>query len=105
MFEPERDQPLGKAQRDQPLRRSARDLQHFCDLVLGVAGDEIEPAGARGFVETRFFVVRRGHRILPPVPAGNFDMRAKIDRHPVAGRGEVDHGTSRKKIICSQKEQ
>ena len=65
MFEPEGDQPLGKAQRDQPLGRGARDLQHLGDLVLGVTGDEIEPAGARGFVETRFFAVGRGHRPHP----------------------------------------
>ena len=57
MFEPEGDQPLGEAQRDQPLRRGARDLQHLCDLVLGVAGNEIEPAGPRGIVEPRFFVL------------------------------------------------
>ena len=67
MFEPERDQTLGEAQRDQALRRGARDLEHLGDLVLGVTGDEIEPAGARGFVEARFFVLRRGHQTVPVV--------------------------------------
>ncbi len=51
MLEPERDQPLGKAQRHQPLRRGARHLQHPGDLVLGMAGDEVQPAGASGIVE------------------------------------------------------
>jgi len=60
MFEPEGDETLGKAERDQPLRRGARDLEHLRDLVLGVAGDEIEPAGPRGVVESRF-VVLGGH--------------------------------------------
>jgi hypothetical protein len=40
---------------------SARNLQHLGDLVLGMTGDEIEPAGAGGFVEAQFFAVRPGH--------------------------------------------
>jgi len=45
-----------EAQRDQALCGGARNLQHLGDLVLGVTGNEVEPAGTRGFVQARFLV-------------------------------------------------
>ena len=51
MFEPEGDQALGETQRDKTLGLGTRDLQHPGDFVLGVTGDEIQPAGTRGFVQ------------------------------------------------------
>ena len=67
MFETEGDEPLGEAQRDQPLRGGARDLEHLGDLVLGVTGNEIEPAGTRGVVEPGLFVLG-GHGGLCVLP-------------------------------------
>ena len=52
MLEAKGDQALGKAQRNETLRRGARNLQHPGDFILGVTGNEIEPAGPRGFVQT-----------------------------------------------------
>ncbi len=92
MFEPEGDQPLGEAERDQPLRRGARHLQHLRDLVLGVAGNEIEPAGARRVVETGFFILGRPsdapslpnpevrHAFKDPIGAGGAQYGASIAR-------------------------
>lgn len=37
------DQVLFHRERDEPLRHRTRDLQFLCDLVLGVAGDVIQP--------------------------------------------------------------
>ena len=51
MVEPDLDQPLRHGHRDQPLRGLARHAELLGDLVLGVAGDVIEPAGARRIVE------------------------------------------------------
>ena len=83
MFEPEGDQPLGETERDQPLRRGARHLQHLGDLVLGMAGDEIEPAGARRVVETGFFIVG-GHRRNRYCLIQKSCMLAKIRSAPAA---------------------
>ena len=52
MLQTEGNQALGKAQRNEALRRGARNLQHLGDFILGVTGNEIEPAGPRGFVQT-----------------------------------------------------
>ena len=51
MVEPHLDQPFADRQRDEALRGLARNAELARDLVLGVAGDVIEPAGARGVVE------------------------------------------------------
>ena len=52
MLEPEGNQAFGETERNQTLGRCARDLQHLGDFVLGVTGNEIEPACPRGFVQT-----------------------------------------------------
>jgi hypothetical protein len=52
MLKAKGNQPLGKAQRDEALCGRARNLQHPGDLVLRVTGNEIEPPGPRGFVQT-----------------------------------------------------
>ncbi len=57
MFEPEGDEPFRETQRHQPLRRRARHLEHLRDLVLGVTGNEIEPAGTRGVIEPGLFIL------------------------------------------------
>ena len=51
MVEPDLDQPLRHRHRDEPLRGLPRHAELLGDLVLGVAGDVIEPAGARRIVE------------------------------------------------------
>lgn len=45
------DQVLLDRERDQPLRDRARHLQLLGDFVLRVAGDVVEPRGARGEIE------------------------------------------------------
>jgi hypothetical protein len=50
------DQPFANGERYQALRRLARDAELAGDLVLGVAGDVIEPAGAGRVVQTAAFV-------------------------------------------------
>jgi hypothetical protein len=57
MFQPEGDQAFGETQRDKTLGRGARNLKHLGDFVLRMTSDEIEPAGTRGFVQTRFLVI------------------------------------------------
>ena len=51
MVEPHLDQPLRHRHGNEPLRRLPRDAELLGDLVLRVAGDVIEPAGARRVVE------------------------------------------------------
>ena len=46
VIDPERDQALGDRGRDQPLRGLARDVELARELVLGVAGDVVEPGCA-----------------------------------------------------------
>ncbi len=53
MIEPDLDQPLAHRERNEALRGLARNAELARDLVLRVAGDVIEPAGARGVVEPR----------------------------------------------------
>src|SRR5258708_12400784 len=74
MFQPESDQPLGETQRDKTLSRGAGNLEHPGDFVLGVPGNEVKPAGTRGFVQTRFLVIGCRHRALP--------IRSPKIRHP-----------------------
>ena len=59
MVQTEGNQPLGKRKRNQPLRRRARNVELARDLVLGVAGDVIEPAGARRVIEAGPIRTRR----------------------------------------------
>ena len=58
MIEPDLDQLVADRQRDQPLGRLARHAELAGDLILGVAGDVIEPAGAGGVVEPVGFQLR-----------------------------------------------
>src|SRR5260370_10443345 len=74
MLQRESDQALGETQGDKTLSRGAGNLEHPGDFVLGVTGDEIKPAGTRGFVQTRFLVIGCGHRALP--------IRSPKIRHP-----------------------
>ena len=53
VIEPDFHQPLADRERDQPLRRLPRNRQFPGDLVLGVAGNIIKPAGARRVVEAK----------------------------------------------------
>ena len=57
MLQPEGDQALGETERDETLGRGAGDFQRLGNFILRMAGDEIEPAGPRGLVETCLFVV------------------------------------------------
>ena len=71
MIEPHLDEPLADRQRNQALRRLARDAELARDLVLGIAGDVIEPSGARGLVEPQTVVVgfaRHGFSPGPQLP-------------------------------------
>ena len=67
------DQPFRDGKRDQPLRALPRHAELGRDLVLGVAGDIIEPAGAGGVVVARVgvLVARTHHR-----PAARAALRA-----------------------------
>src|SRR6266704_1017930 len=64
MLQSERDEALGQTQRNEALSRCTRDLQHLGDFVLRVTGDEIEPAGPRGLVQTRLLVIGCCHLAL-----------------------------------------
>ena len=55
MIEPHLDQLLADRERDETLRRLARHAELARDLVLRVAGDVVEPAGARRVVEPVIF--------------------------------------------------
>ena len=46
-------EPLRHGERDQPLRRLTRNAKLGRDLILRVAGDIIEPAGAGRVVQSR----------------------------------------------------
>ena len=51
VLEPDAHEALGDRERDQPLRRLARDPHGGGDLVLGLAGDVVEPSGPRRVVQ------------------------------------------------------
>ncbi len=81
MVEPNLDQPLADGERHEPLRRLARDAELARDLVLGVAGDVIEPAGARGLVEPQSVVIRPSRHAVPyPNPRAGCEFLAKYLR-------------------------
>ena len=92
VIEAEGDQPLGERQRDQPLRGRARDVELAGDLVLGIAGDEIEPAGARRVVETRFFRIRV---IARPACGRNSAMMSKMRSAPAAASSSAPLAAAR----------
>src|SRR5690242_944391 len=58
VVQPHLDKALADGERDQPLCRLARNAKLGRDLVLRVAGDVIEPAGPRRFIEPADFAVR-----------------------------------------------
>src|SRR3984957_9683662 len=58
MIEPDLDEPLADRQRNQALRGLTRNAELARDLVLGVAGDIVEPPGASGLVEPQSIVIR-----------------------------------------------
>jgi len=62
------DQVLAHRERDEPLGGLARDAELAGDLVLGVAGDVVEPGGTRGVVEP-VFLASRAHRAASSGPA------------------------------------
>ena len=70
MIEPDLDQPLADRQRNQALRRLARNAELARDLVLGVAGDVIEPSGAGGLVEPQTVMIRFARHGFSPRPEG-----------------------------------
>src|SRR5438876_3424006 len=96
MLQPEGNQALGETERNQTLRRCPRDLQHFGDFVLGVTGNEVQPAGTRGLVQTRFLVVGCCHQ-APTAPSAKNPSSARTrDRPPPRagspGRLATDNG-------------
>ena len=79
MIEPDLDQALADGERDEALRRLARDAELARDLVLRVAGDVIEPAGARRFVEPQTLLIRPARHQFPfPAPGGSAQYVATI---------------------------
>ncbi|GCC43897.1 hypothetical protein chiPu_0027908, partial [Chiloscyllium punctatum] len=94
VFETKRDQPLRQAERHKALRRSPRHLQHFCNFILGVPGDEVQPAGARRIVEAGLFVVGRNHRAVsafhPEIShRGEDSIRSRLSQQSTAVRQAV----------------
>src|SRR6516225_2004249 len=67
------DQPPAHRQRDQALGRLAGDAELGCDLVLGIAGDVIEPTGPGRLVEPVRFRLRCLRHRLPSPPSGADD--------------------------------
>ena len=64
VLHPHPHQPLRHGERDEPLGDLARDAHRRGDLVLGLAGDVVEPAGPGGIVETSGRRARAGHLLL-----------------------------------------
>ncbi len=62
MVQTEGNQPFREGQRYQPLGGRPRYVQLPRDLVLGVSGDEIEPAGTGSVFEARLLKFRPIHR-------------------------------------------
>ncbi len=93
MIEPHLDQALADGERHEALRRLARDAELAGDLVLGVAGDVIEPACARGLVEPQSVVIGFSrHSVSRAVPrarrsATSSGSRAMLTPRPVALSG------------------
>ena len=65
MIEANLDQPAAHRQRYQPLGRLAGDAQLAGDLILGIAGDVIEPAGPGCVVEPVRFQLRCFRHVSP----------------------------------------
>jgi hypothetical protein len=51
MIEPHLDEPFAHGERDEPLRRLPGHAKLLGNLLLIVAGDVVQPPGARGIVE------------------------------------------------------
>ena len=88
MVEPDLDQPLRHRHRDEPLRRLPRHPEFLRHLVLRVAGDVIEPAGARGVIEpgaVGFDLQRLASRSVNAV----LHVSARIPASPYPSRSEA----------------